>query len=120
MRRSPQSLLPLKDLELRVLLALEAEPLHGYALLTAVAERSPGKLKPGPASLYRTLAKLTENGLLEDAPKSASLGSTDPRRRYFRPTAFGRAVLHAELRRLTALLEEAKAAGIRYGRGVSQ
>jgi DNA-binding PadR family transcriptional regulator len=119
MRRSPESLLPLKDLELQVLLALESEPLHGYALLTEVAERSPGVMKPGPASLYRTLAKLSEDGLLEDAPKHARTDSKDPRRRYFRPTALGRAVLHAELRRLSALLAEAKAAGIRYGRGAS-
>jgi len=111
--------LPLKDLELQVLLALEAEPMHGYALLAAVGERSVGVMKPGPASLYRALAKLTEDGLLEDAARFAHADSTDPRRRYFRPTSFGRAVLQAELRRLSALLAEAKAAGIRYRRGAS-
>jgi DNA-binding PadR family transcriptional regulator len=117
MSRSPESLLPLKDLELQVLLALEAEPMHGYALLAEVAQRSPRFMTPGPASLYRTLARLSDEGVLEDAVEFARADSTDPRRRYFRPTAFGRAVLRAELRRLAALLAEATAAGIRYRRG---
>ena len=115
--RTAESMLPLRDLELWVLLAVEEEPLHGYALLTRVAERSGGFLRPGPASLYRTLGELTASGLLEEAEGHVDPGNQDERRRYFRPTKFGRTVLRAELRRLSAVLAQAKASGIRYEGG---
>jgi DNA-binding PadR family transcriptional regulator len=111
----PHSRLPLRELELLVLLSLEEEPLHGYALLGRVADRSDGFIKPGPASLYRTVAALFRDGLLEDAGSLAD--SDDPRRRYFRPTPYGRAVLRAELRRLESLLGEARSLGIRFEAG---
>ena len=112
-----EAALPLKDLELLVLLATEQEPLHGYALLARVAARSNGFLQPGPASLYRTLSQLVSEGLLEEAVGHVDPASGDERRRYFRPTARGRAVLRAELRRLSALLGEARAMGIRFEGG---
>jgi len=115
--RTAESMLPLRDLDLWVLLAVEEEPLHGYALLTRVAERSGGFLQPGPASLYRSLGELTAGGLLEEAAGHVEPGHTDERRRYFRPTKFGRLVLRAELRRLSAVLAQAKASGIRYEGG---
>jgi DNA-binding PadR family transcriptional regulator len=115
--REPESVLPLRDLELWVLLSVEEEPLHGYALLGRVAERSGGFLKPGPASLYRTLSELTSSGMLEEAAGHVDPESQDERRRYFRATTFGRAVLRAELRRLSALLAQARASGIRYEGG---
>jgi DNA-binding PadR family transcriptional regulator len=115
--RSAESALPLRELERLVLLAVEAEPQHGYALLARVVEVSAGFLKPGPASLYRTLSNLEAAGLLEEASGHTDATSTDERRRYFRLTTFGRAVLRAELKRLQALLGEAKASGIRFEGG---
>lgn len=109
----------LKELDLQVLLALEEEPMHGYALLTRLGERWSGVQKPGAASLYRSLARLSEEGLLEDAEAVVQSASTDTRRRYFRPTARGRAVLRAELGRLAAVLAQARSAGIRFEGGAS-
>lgn len=106
-----QERLPLKELELLVLLSTEEEELHGYALLTRITERSDGFLSPGPASLYRTLAHLTRERILE---AFAGNDADDPRRRYYRPTPFGRAVLRAELRRMSRLLHEAHEIGIRF------
>lgn len=111
---NPESLLPLKELELMVLLATAEQPLHGYVLMTRVQERSNGYVAPGPASLYRTLGNLVDAGLLEEAPVPADATTDDVRRRYFQPSAFGHAVLQAELRRLAALLGEARAAGLRF------
>ena len=115
--RSAESMLPLKEVELQVLLTLAEGPLHGYALLLRLTERQRGGLRPGPATLYRALARLSEEGLLEDAEGVVETTSTDPRRRYFRPTTFGRAVLRAELRRLAAVLAQARGAGIRFEGG---
>ncbi len=113
-QRSPESRLPLKELELVVLLALDEEPLHGYALLTRVAEQSDGFIAPGPASLYRVLAALQTDGLLEEADDYEHPHSNDPRRRYFRASGLGRAVLRAELRRLAGILTAARDRGIRF------
>jgi DNA-binding PadR family transcriptional regulator len=116
-RRSPRDLLPLKELELIVLLAVEQAPQHGYALLTAVVERSEGFIAPGPASLYRTLASLEVEGLLEEADGFVAPDSEDARRKYFRLTPFGRSVLRAELERVASLLTSARTQGIRFEGG---
>lgn len=116
-KAEPESRIPLKELELLVLLSVEQAPLHGYALLDRVSAKSDGFIKPGPASLYRTIASLYDEGLLEEVDMPQRAGAGDPRRRYFAPTGWGRAVLRAELRRLAALLSQARALGIRYGTG---
>ena len=113
---SAESRLPLKELELLVLLAVYGAPLHGYALLSAVAGQSNGFIAPGPASLYRTIAQLFEEGLLEEA---GGRHDDDPRRRYFQASMQGRAVARAELKRLAALLTSARAAGVRFEGGAS-
>jgi DNA-binding PadR family transcriptional regulator len=114
---NPESMLPLKELERLVLLALEDEPQHGYRLLTRVAGRSGGFVAPGPASLYRSLSELEAAGVLEEAEGFAAADSEDSRRKYFRLTSFGRTVLRAELRRLAALLADARGQGIRFEGG---
>ena len=115
--KRPEAMLPLKELERLVLLALEEEPQHGYRLLTRVAERSGGFVAPGPASLYRALSELEGAGVLEEADGFAAADSEDARRKYFRLTPFGRAVLRAELSRLAALLAGARGQGIRFEGG---
>lgn len=111
----PESRIPLKELELLVLLSVEQEPLHGYALLDRVSDCSAGFIKPGPASLYRTIASLFDEGMLDEVETPLPAGVADARRRYFAPSPWGRAVLQAELRRLSALLAQARALGVRYG-----
>lgn len=118
MGRRVESYLPLKDLERQVLLALHVGPVHGYALFTRVAEQSEGFIVPGPTTLYRTLAQLTRDGLIEDLPaERVEADRTDPRRRYYGLTGQGRAVLEAELRRLAALLREARRVNLRFEEG---
>ena len=115
--RKPESLLPLKELDRLLLLSLEGAPRHGYRRLTGVAERSGGFVAPGPASLYRALSGLESAGVLEEAQGFAAADSGDARRKYFRLTPFGRAVLRAELSRLAALLADARGQGIRFEGG---
>jgi DNA-binding PadR family transcriptional regulator len=117
MKRTPESYLPLKDLEMQLMLAVHQEPLHGYALFTRVAEQSRGFTVPGPTSLYRTLGQLTAEGLMTNVAAPASEERDDPRRRYYTLTPLGRAVLSAELSRLATLLQEARRMKLRFEEG---
>ena len=112
-RLDPLARLPLKEVELLVLLCVSERPQHGYALLAAVAEASEQVVVPGPASLYRALGEMLDEGLLTEADTPED-EPVDPRRRYFAPTVFGHAVLRAELGRLSGLLRHARSLGIQY------
>jgi DNA-binding PadR family transcriptional regulator len=99
--------LPLKPLVFEILLALADEPRHGWTIVRAIRERSPDtRLLPG--HFYRTLSRVLDDGLIEDAQVSAGRGVGE-RRRYFRLTAFGERVAAAEARRLEALVAESRA-----------
>ncbi len=100
------SLLPLSPAALHILLALAAESRHGYAIMREVERQSEGQYKLGPGTLYDNLQKLMERGLVKEAGKQSP--NDDPRRRYYRLTAFGRRVLSADLERLKSVLREAR------------
>jgi DNA-binding PadR family transcriptional regulator len=70
-----------------------------------VARQSNGQYKLGPGTLYDNLQKLMNQGLVEDAPRQSE--DDDPRRRYYRLTAFGRRVLEADVERLKNVVREA-------------
>lgn len=97
--------LPLNPRVFAILLALLEEPAHGYGLRQAVESRSGGRVRLDPGSLYRTIARLVDDGWIEavDAPATAD----DARRRYYGITGLGRRVALAEADRLRALLDHA-------------
>ena len=103
-----KSLLPLSPAMLHILLALAAEDRHGYGIMLEVARQSQGQYELGPGTLYDNLEKLMRRGLVNEAPRRSA--NEDPRRRYYRLSAFGRRVLSADLVRLRGVLNEAKAA----------
>src|SRR5918993_4078721 len=101
--KGPEALLPLKQSMYRVLLAMpDGEPLHGYAIMQAVAEMTQGRETILPGTLYAALARMVDDGLVEaeDAPEGDASGG--PARRHYPRTAFGRAVARAESERLRA------------------
>jgi DNA-binding PadR family transcriptional regulator len=100
------SFLPLSPANLYILFSLAAEDRHGYGIMQEVTRQSGGQYKLGPGTLYDNLQKLSNQGMVEDAPRGA--GEGDPRRRYYRLTAFGRRILAAEVARLEDLVREAK------------
>ena len=102
---------PLTPVAFDVLLSLLAGPAHGYAIMRAVEERSPGEGGLHPGTLYRALSRLVASGLIEevDAPADAD---SDERRRYYRLTPDGRRAAAVEARRLEARLGEARAHGL--------
>jgi DNA-binding PadR family transcriptional regulator len=103
------ALLPLTTAAFHILLALSAEDRHGYGIIHDVATRTGGALRLSPGTLYRTIQDLLERGLI-DEPGMRSRADRDPRRRYYRITAFGTAVARAETRRLEALVRLARSA----------
>lgn len=103
-------MIPLRQSVYRVLLALpEGELMHGYAIMQALAAMAGGKETILPGTLYAALARMVDDGLVEMAEAPEGDASGGPKRRYYRRTAFGRAVARAESERLRALLEIAVA-----------
>jgi DNA-binding PadR family transcriptional regulator len=105
------ALLPLPTATFHILLALAAGDRHGYGIIQDAAARTGGALRLSPGTLYRTIQRLLEQGLITE-PRKAPGPMDDPRRRYYRITAFGTAVARAESRRLAQLVRLAKGAGL--------
>jgi DNA-binding PadR family transcriptional regulator len=98
--------LPLSPATLHILLALAGEDRHGYGIMQEVARQSDGQYKLGPGTLYDNLQKLMNQAMVEEAPSPSA--NDDPRRRYYRLTRFGRAVLNADVTRLEGVVRQAR------------
>src|SRR4029453_7717865 len=108
--RDPAELIPLKQSTYQVLLALDdGESLHGYAIMQAVSAMTGGRETILPGTLYAALARMVDEGLVEESEPRGDDPSGGPPRRYYKRTAFGRAVARAESERLRALLAVARA-----------
>ena len=104
----PADHLPLKTDVLLILLALASRPLHGYGIIRDVETRSDGQVVLQTGALYRTLRRLLHDRLMEERARPAGATSDDERRRYYQPTPLGRAVLDAEVERMSRLVRAAK------------
>lgn len=96
--------LPLTPAVFHLLLALSDTDRHGYGIAKEVSERTGGRVRLGPGTIYGTLNRMREAGLVEERGSDAR----DDRRRYYRITALGRAVARAEARRLVELVDIAR------------
>jgi DNA-binding PadR family transcriptional regulator len=101
--------LPLSSQAFEVLLTLTGGDQHGYRIMRDVTERSGGALTLHAGTLYRTLARLLEQGLIEELDERPAADADDERRRYYRLTAFGLDVARAEARRLAIQVDLARA-----------
>lgn len=104
---NPEELLPLSPPVYHVLLALGDDTLHGYAMMQAFEAMTDGGEQLLPGTLYATLARMVETGLLEQAQPPSP--EADARRRYYRSTPFGRQVAAAETARMARLVDLARA-----------
>ena len=106
MRRTPlpESFLPLKPHWFHVLLSLADREQHGYGIMQEVLERTGGKVRLWPATLYGTLKRLIDEELIEESDERPAAEFDDARRRYYQLTSLGRRVLAAESERLEDLV----------------
>ena len=97
--------LPLAPAVFHLLLSLAEGERHGYALKRDIARRTNGALTLGPGVLYGSIAKMLDQGLIEESDERPDPHLDDERRRYYRITAFGRAVARAEAARMRELVQ---------------
>src|SRR5579862_6640137 len=114
--REAEAFLPLPSATLHILLALADEDRHGYAIIQEVAARTNGALRLSAGTLYRSIQRMLEDGLIVE-PRERPAPNDDDRRRYYRLTLLGRAVARAEARRLADLVRMARAAGFAPSKG---
>jgi DNA-binding PadR family transcriptional regulator len=104
-------LLPLPPATFHILLALSDQPRHGYAIIQDVEARTRGELRMSAGTLYRSIARMVEQGLIAEVDQRRS-ATDDARRRYYRLTSFGDACARAEMRRLSELLRLGRQRGL--------
>jgi DNA-binding PadR family transcriptional regulator len=103
-QNSAESFLPLKSQWFHILLALASGEQHGYGVMQDVLDRTSGKVRLWPATLYGSIKRLMEADLIEESPRRPAPELDDARRRYYRLTPLGRRVLNAECDRLQDLV----------------
>ena len=94
---------PLRPLVFQILLLLNESELHGYGIMQSVNEHAGRNVILGPATLYRTLKELRNEGLIEEAE------ADDERRRVYHLTDAGERTARAEAERMSAIVESARA-----------
>ena len=115
--RSPNAdaiaaMLPLLPAIFHILVALADEDRHGYAIIQDVAARTDGSIRLSPGTLYRSIQRMLEDGLIVETDERPSPEDDDERRRYYRLTTLGTAVAQAEAARLMDLVRMARARGL--------
>src|SRR5499426_1087132 len=106
------SLLPLPPATFHILMAVADEDRHGYAIIQDIAARTDGELEMSAGTLYRSIQRMQEQGLIVESRRRPAPEEDDERRRYYQITPFGSAVARAEARRLADLIKLARARGI--------
>jgi DNA-binding PadR family transcriptional regulator len=115
-RAEVEGLLPLPAATFHILLSLGDHDQHGYAIIQDVSARTGGNLKLSAGTLYRTIQRMLEQGLIVEKRERPDPEEDDERRRYYQITPLGEAVARAEARRLSDLVRMARAAGFAPGR----
>ena len=111
--QAPQELLPLTPAVFNILLALADGEKHGYAIMREVEASTDGRVVMGPGTLYGSIKRMLQAGLIEESDGRVDPEMDDPRRRaYYRLTGLGRRVLALEAERLAAQVRLARAKSI--------
>jgi DNA-binding PadR family transcriptional regulator len=99
-----QKFIPLKAQWFHIMVSLAGGEQHGYGIMQDVLNRTTGKVRLWPATLYGSIKRLIEAELIEESDERPAPELDDARRRYYRLTALGRRVLDAECERLQELV----------------
>jgi DNA-binding PadR family transcriptional regulator len=108
----PETLLPLPPATFYILAAVANEGRHGYAIMQDVEARTSGQLRLSAGTLYRSIQRMLDQGLIKEVSQRPAAEHDDERRRYYRITPFGTAVAKAESRRLAQMLQIAREQGL--------
>jgi DNA-binding PadR family transcriptional regulator len=111
-----EALLPLPTATFHILVALADADRHGYAIMQEVAARTGGSLKLSAGTLYRSVQRMLDQGLIAEISSRPARDMDDERRRYYRITPFGRLAASAEANRLAQMLKLARASGFAPGK----
>ena len=108
-----QKFVPLKTQWFHIMVSLAGGEQHGYGIMQDVLNRTTGKVRLWPATLYGSIKRLIEAELIEESDERPAPELDDARRRYYRLTVLGKRVLDAECERLQELVRS-----IRVNRGM--
>src|SRR5438552_2088113 len=111
-----EALLPLPEATFHILMALADDDRHGYGIIQDVEARTDGRLRLSAGTLYRSIQRMLEQGLIVETRERPAPELDDGRRRYYRITPFGVAVARAQTRRLGHLVRLARASGFAPGK----
>ena len=103
---------PLQPAAFHILMSLAEGERHGYAIIQDVEQRTDGELRLSAGTLYRSIQRMLQQGLLVESRRRPAAELDDERRRYYRITPLGTAAARAEVRRLTQLVRLARARGL--------
>ena len=104
LRKKPEAFLPLKSNWFHILVSLVGGEQHGYGIMQEVLERTEGKVRLWPATLYGSLKQLIDHGLIVESGERPAPEFDDARRRYYKLTSLGKRVLDLESQRLRDLV----------------
>ena len=116
-KKQPEAWLPLTSAMFHILLALADKERHGYDIMREVDERSEGKMRLGPGTLYGSIKRMLNDGLIEEMDERPDPELDDERRRYYRLSDLGRRVAVAEAERLDRLVKSARSKKLLSARG---
>jgi DNA-binding PadR family transcriptional regulator len=103
-----QHLLPLTPAVFSILFALADGEKHGYAIMQAVSRISDNQFRMGPGTLYTTIQRLLDLGLIEKTESAGGQSDHENRRRYYKLTRTGKAILAADLSRMESVVRLAR------------
>lgn len=104
---------PLPPATFHILMSLAEEERHGYAIIKDVEASTEGELRLSPGTLYRSIQRMLEDGLIVESNRRPARALDDERRRYYRITPHGVATARAELRRLAQLVRLGRERGLK-------
>ena len=102
-KRSPEAMLPLKPADFHILMVLSREDLHGYGIMQQVEAESAGRVRLEVGSMYRLIARMTDEGLIAESKRKNS-----DRRKYYEITSVGKQVARLEAQRLADVVNVAR------------
>jgi len=103
-----RSLIPMTPAVFFIMLALADGHKHGYAIMQDVTNLSDSNFRMGPGTLYTTIQRLLDLAAIEEVTEGSAIAHQDSRRRYYRLTRAGKALLEFEIGRLESVVRMAR------------